>query len=85
MGGQRHAPAALLPGTKPGTHCTEGLGGGLLGRSGMMRKISSYWASTPGPLARSESLYRLRYPDPLENNYTSIKTIKMGKQKREMH
>jgi hypothetical protein len=25
VGGQRHAPAALPPGKKPGTHCTERL------------------------------------------------------------
>jgi len=24
VGGQRHAPAALSPGTRPGTHCTGG-------------------------------------------------------------
>ena len=24
VGGQRHAPAALPPGKRPGTHCTEG-------------------------------------------------------------
>jgi hypothetical protein len=24
VGGKRHAPAALSPGKRPGTHCTEG-------------------------------------------------------------
>jgi len=24
VGGQRHAPAAVLPGKRPGTHCVEG-------------------------------------------------------------
>jgi len=39
MGGQRHAPAALLPGKRPGTHCI-GDWVGPLGRSGRVRKIS---------------------------------------------
>ena len=27
VGGERHAPAALHPGKKPGTHCTGGRAG----------------------------------------------------------
>jgi hypothetical protein len=37
VGGQCHAPAALPPGKTPGTYCI----GGLVGRSGRVRKISS--------------------------------------------
>ena len=39
MGGQRHAPAALPPGKRPGTHCA-GEWVGSEGQSGRMRKIS---------------------------------------------
>jgi len=34
MGGQRHAPADLLPGKRPGTHCTGGWVGHRTGRDG---------------------------------------------------
>jgi len=37
---QRHAPAALYPRERPGTHCTEGWVGPTKGRSGQVRKIS---------------------------------------------
>jgi len=39
VGGQRHAPAALPPGKRPGTHCIGGCVG-LQGLSGLVRKIS---------------------------------------------
>ena len=39
VGDQRHAPAALPPGTKLGTHCTGGWVGPRAGRNGG-RKIS---------------------------------------------
>jgi len=55
VGGQRHAPAALPPGQRRGIRCTGD------------------WVSTgdvldgcgPDLSARSEFVYRLRYPDPL--------------------
>ena len=34
MGGQRHAPATLFPGKKPGTHCTGGWVGPRVGLDG---------------------------------------------------
>ena len=34
VGGQRHAPAALPPGKKPGTHCTGGWVGPRVGLDG---------------------------------------------------
>ena len=40
LGGQRHAPAALPPGSTAGTHCAGGWVG-LQGRSGWVRKISA--------------------------------------------
>jgi len=63
--GQCHAPAALYPQERPGTHCTEGWVGP---RAGLDRcgKSRPHRDSTPRPSpdrpARSQSLYRLRYP-----------------------
>ena len=34
VGGQRHAPAALSPGKRPGTHCIEGWMGPKAGLDG---------------------------------------------------
>jgi len=34
VGGQRHAPAGLLPGKRPGTHCTGGCVGPRVGLAG---------------------------------------------------
>jgi hypothetical protein len=34
VGGQRHAPAALPPGNRPGTHCTGGWVGPRAGLDG---------------------------------------------------
>jgi hypothetical protein len=63
VGGQLHAPAALPPGKRPGTHC---IGGWVGPRSGLdgCKKSCSYRDSIPDRPARSESLYRLRYPGP---------------------
>ena len=61
-GGQRHIPAALLPGK---TRCPlyRKLGGPQ-GRSGRVRKISlPTGIRSPDRPARSESLYRLRSMD----------------------
>jgi hypothetical protein len=61
VGDQRHAPAALPPGKRPGTHCIEGWVG-----SGPVWTGAENLAPTgilfPDYLARGESLYRLRYP-----------------------
>ena len=49
VGGQRHVPAALPPGKRPGTHCIGGWVGHR-GRSGRVRKISPpHRDSIPGP------------------------------------
>ena len=61
MRDQRHAPAALYPRERPGTHCT----GGWVGpRAGTDRcgKSRPHRDSLPGPAARSQSLYRLSCP-----------------------
>jgi hypothetical protein len=55
VGGQRHAPAALPPGQGPGTCCT--------GDWVCPRAVLD--GCRPDLSARSESVYRLRYPDPL--------------------
>jgi hypothetical protein len=55
MGGQLHAPAALPPGNRPGTHCV----GGWVGRSGRLRKISP----PPGFDPRTVQPVASRYTD----------------------
>jgi hypothetical protein len=67
MSGQLHAPAALPPGKNPGTHC---IGGWVDSRAGLDDLKKWKFLTLPGleprPLrrpARSQSLYRLRYPD----------------------
>jgi hypothetical protein len=47
VGGQNHAPAALPPGKRSGTHCTEGLVGPRAGLDGC-GKSRSHWESIPG-------------------------------------
>jgi hypothetical protein len=65
VSGQRHAPAAL-PWELSGTHCIGGWGGGgSMGRSGQMWKISPPTGiRSPDRRARSGLLYRLSYPGP---------------------
>jgi hypothetical protein len=63
VGGQRHTPAALPPGMRRGTHCTGGWVGLRACLDGL-RKSRPYRHSVPGPSARSDSLYGLRYPGP---------------------
>ena len=60
MRGQRHAPAALYPRERPGTHCT----GGWVGpRAGLgAENLDPTGIRTPDRPARSQWLYRLRYP-----------------------
>ena len=63
MSGQRHAPAALYPQERPGTHCTGGWVGPRAGLDG--QKISTPpppEIRSPDRPARSQSLYRLNYP-----------------------
>ena len=56
VGGQRHAPAALPPGKRPGTHC---IGGWVGLRAGM----DGYGNARPHRDSNcNESLYRQRCP-----------------------
>jgi len=66
LGGQRHAPAALLP-RKTRYPLNRRLGGPQ-GRSGQVRKFSPQPEFDP----RTESLYRLRYPVPHSLNSDCI-------------
>lgn len=61
MRGQHHAPVALSPGTRVGTHCAGGgLGlGACLDGSGKSRR---HRVRTPARPACSDSIYRLSYP-----------------------
>ena len=56
MGGQRHAPDALLPRKRPGAPCTWGLGG-LQGRSGRVRKFSPLLGFDPRSIQPVASRY----------------------------
>ena len=62
-GGQSHAPATLPPAMT--RYPLNRRMGGLQGRSGWVRSISSPFGIRPSDRpARSESLYRLSYPGP---------------------
>jgi hypothetical protein len=61
VGGQRHAPAALPSGKRPGT-------GGWVSPGPVWtheERLTTTGIRSPGRPARSESLYRLRYPGSL--------------------
>ena len=60
MSGQKHAPAALYPRERPGTHFTGGWVGPMAGLEG--GKSRPHRASILDLPARSHSLYRLSYP-----------------------
>ena len=60
MSGQQHAPAALYPRERPGTHFTGGWVGPRAGLDG--QKSRPHWDSIPNHPAHSQSLYRLSYP-----------------------
>jgi hypothetical protein len=74
MGGQRHTPSALRPGKETRYPLYRRLGGPQR-RSERVREDSpSIGIRNPDHPARSESLYRLSYPDPLETPhvYTNV-------------
>jgi len=60
VSGQQHAPAALYPRERPGTHCTGGWVGPRAGLDG--RKISSPPVFDPGPSTPQSVAIRLSYP-----------------------
>ena len=63
VGGQRHAPAVLPLGKRPSTHCYEaGWAPGPVWR--VAENLALTGIRSPDRKARSESLYRLRYPGP---------------------
>ena len=62
MSGQQHAPTALYPRERPGTHCTGGWVGPRAGldRCGNSRPPPGF--DPPTVQAVAQSLYRLSYP-----------------------
>jgi len=58
LGGQRHIPAILPPGKRPGTHFTGGWMGHRTGLEGRGKSRAHQDQSTDRP-ACNESLYRL--------------------------
>jgi hypothetical protein len=64
VGDQHHAPAALPPGKRPGSHCIGGWVGPRVGLDGVenLTLTGIRFADRP---ARNESLHQLRYPGPL--------------------
>jgi hypothetical protein len=69
MGGQRHAPAALPSGKRPGTHCIGGWVGPRPGLDGCGKSHPNGIRSSDRP-ARSELLFRLSYPGPFLKLHT---------------
>jgi hypothetical protein len=67
VGGQRYAPAVLLPGKTPGTHCIVGWGGPGPVWTGA-ENLAPTRIRSPDRPARSESLYRLSYPGRITGN-----------------
>jgi len=55
-GGQSHAPAALPPGKRPGTHFTGGWVGPMAGLDGY-GKSRLHWVSNSGPSSPVANLY----------------------------
>jgi len=56
-------PRQFYPRERPGTHCIGGWVGLRTGLDGC-GKSRPHWVSIPDHPARSESLYRMSYPDP---------------------
>ena len=63
VGDERHAPSALPPRKKPGTHC---IGGWVGPRTCLDERenLAAILIRFPDPIARSEWLYLLRHPGP---------------------
>ena len=67
MRGQRHAPAALYPQERPGTHSTGGWVGPRTGLDRCENLAPTEIRSADRP-ARSQSLYRLHYVTHLDDS-----------------
>jgi len=64
VSGQRHAPAALSPEQRPGTHCIGCWMGPRAGLDVCGKSRPPTGIRSPDRPAHSESLYRLSYPGP---------------------
>ena len=69
VGGQSHAPAALPPVKRPVTHCIGACVGPKVALDGCGKSRPTGIPSPDCP-SRSESLYRLSYPDLLSCHTT---------------
>ena len=78
VGGQRHAPAALNPGKRPGTHCIGGWVDPRAGLDGCGKSRPRTGIRSPDRSARSESLYRLSYPGRFGHGKKEKKIVKKG-------
>jgi len=76
VGGQRHAPAALPPGKRPGSQMYR-TRGGPQDRSGRVRKISPppHGLRSPHHPASSEALYRNHF---LKHIYSHVSSMNNG-------
>jgi len=66
MSSQGHAPAALRPGKRPGTHCIGGWVGPRAGLDTCGKSRPPTGIRSPDRPVRSESIHRLSYPSPQE-------------------
>ena len=76
VGGQRHAPAALPPGERPGTHCIEGWVDPRAGLDGCGKsQPPPTGIRSPDRPARSELLYGLSYRGHLSLSLNQWRTV----------
>ena len=68
VGGQRHAPAALPPGKRPGTNCIGSWVDPRAGLDGCGKSRPPTGIRSQDRSSRSESLYRLSYRAPHYSN-----------------
>ena len=77
VGGQRHAPAALPPEKRPGTHFIGGWVGPRAGLDGCGKSHPPTGIRSPDRPARNESLYRLSYPGPVQGTVHAVKRVRV--------
>ena len=80
--GQRHAPAALYPRERPGTHCTGVWVGPRAGLDRCGKSRPPPGIDPPDRPARSQSIYRLSYP--AHNCINPTRISKTRKKRKEL-
>jgi hypothetical protein len=63
VGNKSHSPVVLPPGKKPGAHCIGRWVGPRAGLDGCGKSRPHHGIRYPDRPARSQPLYRLRYPE----------------------